>query len=238
MYTTSPKTLAISRAYTIFNNCCAAMYFSKQSALTHAHWRTLTYDDGTLLLPLLLLFRLESLPFLRLEFLSQNTQTLIRTWACVLVETYVRSDIGHIYIYYIPPPLTIHFSITRSVRYQPILHTLYYTLHTENAYCLSYRFLNNVVITTVIEMVEMVELLDARLGKRSVERVRYKINNLLHLVIVKYGDISLVLCISTRLRLVTILSSLMKYVIVKAWQRGYYAANSPSTRALVRVRGR
>ena len=65
-----------------------------------------------------------------------------------------------IYIYYIPPPLTVHFSMTRSVRYQPILHTLYYTLHTEHAYCLSYRFLNNVVITTVIEMVEMVEILD------------------------------------------------------------------------------
>ena len=87
------------------------------------------------------------------------------------------------------------------MRYQPILlHTLYYTLHTEHACCLSYRFLNNVVITTVIEMVEMVEILDGRLGKRSVERVRYVINNLLHLVIVKYGDISLVLCISTRLR--------------------------------------
>ena len=35
-------------------------------------------------------------------------------------------------------------------------------------------------------MVEMVEILDGRLGKRSVERVRYVINNLLHLVI---GDI-------------------------------------------------
>ena len=56
-------------------------------------------------------------------------------------------------------------------------------------------------------MVEMFEILDGRLGKRSVERLRYVINNLLHLVIVKYGDISLVLCISTRLRLVTILSS-------------------------------
>ena len=101
--------------------------------------------------------------------------------------------------------------MTRSVRYQPILHTLYYTLHTEHAYCLSYRFLNNVVTTTVIEMVE---ILDGRLGKRSVERVRYVINNLLHLVIVKYGDISLVLCISTRLRLVTILSLLVKYLVI------------------------
>ena len=105
----------------------------------------------------------------------------------------------HIYIFITyPPPLTVHFSMTRSVRYQPILHTLYYMLHTEHAYCLSYCFLNNVVITTVIEMVEMVEILDGRLGKRSVERVRYVINNLLHLVIVKYGVISLVLCISAR----------------------------------------
>ena len=118
-----------------------------------------------------------------------------------------------IYIYYIPLPITVHFSMTRSVRYQPILHTLYYTLHTEHAYCLSYHFFNNVVITTVIEMVEMVEILDGRLGKRSVERVRYVINNLLHLVIVKYGDISLILCISTRLRLV-ILSLLVKYLVI------------------------
>ena len=109
---------------------------------------------------------------------------------------------GDKYVYYIPPPLTVHFSMTRSVRYHPILHTLYYTLHTEHAYCLSYHFFNNVVITTVIEMVKMVEILDGRLGKRSVERVRYVIKNLLHLVIVKYGDILLVLCISTRLRLV------------------------------------
>ena len=105
--------------------------------------------------------------------------------------------------------------MTRSVRYQPILHTLYYTLHTEHAYCLSYRFFfNNVVITTVIEMVDMVEILDGRLGQRSVERVRYVINNILHLVIVKYEDISLVLCISTRLRLVTILSQLVKYLVI------------------------
>ena len=40
---------------------------------------------------------------------------------------------------YIPPPLTVHFPMIRSVRYQPILHTLYYTLHTEHAYCLSYE---------------------------------------------------------------------------------------------------
>ena len=73
---------------------------------------------------------------------------------------------------------------------------------------------DNVVITTVIEMVEMVVILNGRLGKRSVERVRYVINNLLHLVIVKYGVISLVLCISTRLRLVTILSQLVKYLVI------------------------
>ena len=79
--------------------------------------------------------------------------------------------------------------MTRSVRYQPILYTLYYTLHTEHAYCLSYRFLNNVVITTIIEVFEMVEVLDGRLGKHSVELVQYVINNLLHLVIVKYGVI-------------------------------------------------
>ena len=44
--------------------------------------------------------------------------------------------------------------------------------------------------------------------------VRYVINNLLHLVIVKYGVLSLVLCISTRLRLVTILMLLVKYLII------------------------
>ena len=68
--------------------------------------------------------------------------------------------------------------------------------------------------TTVIEMVEMVEIFYGRLGKRSVERVRYVLNNLLHLVIVKYGVISLVLCISTCLRLVTILSLLVKYLVI------------------------
>ena len=111
-------------------------------------------------------------------------------------------------------PAHCTFSMTRSMIYQPILHTLYYTLHTGHAYCLSYRFLKNVVITTVTEMVEMVEILDGRLGKLSVERVRYVINNLLHLVIVKYGVISFVLCIFTRLRLVTILSLLMKYLVI------------------------
>ena len=60
----------------------------------------------------------------------------------------------------------------------------------------------------------MVEIMDDRFGKRSVGHVRYVINNLLHLVIVKYGVISLVLCISTRLRLVTILTSLVKYLVI------------------------
>ena len=50
------------------------------------------------------------------------------------------NTVTYISIYYIPPPLTVHFSMTRSVRYQPIFNTLYYTLHTEHAYCLSYRF--------------------------------------------------------------------------------------------------
>ena len=66
-------------------------------------------------------------------------------------------------------------------------------IHTEHAYSLSYHYLNSVVITTVIKMVEMVEILDGRLGQCSVERVNYVINNLLHLVILKYVDISLVL---------------------------------------------
>ena len=79
-------------------------------------------------------------------------------------------------------------------------------LHTEHAYCVSYH--------TVIEMVEMVGILDGRLGKRSVEQVRYVINNLLHLVIVKNGVISLVLSISTRLRLMIILSLLVKYLVI------------------------
>ena len=60
----------------------------------------------------------------------------------------------------------------------------------------------------------MVEIMDERFSKHSVERVRYVINNLLHLVIVKCGVISLVLCISTRLRLVTILTSLVKYLVI------------------------
>ena len=76
--------------------------------------------------------------------------------------------------------------MTRSARYQLIFNGLKFTLHRAHV-------LNNVVITTAVAMVEMVEILDGRVDKRSVERVRYVINNLLHLVIVKYGVISLVL---------------------------------------------
>ena len=109
-----------------------------------------------------------------------------------------------LYIYYIPSPLTVLFPVTRSLRYQPIFHTLYFMLHCAHV-------LNDVVLTTVIEKVE---IMDGRVGKHPVERVRYVINNLLHLVIVKYGVISLVLCISTRLHLVTILMLLVKYIII------------------------
>ena len=37
------------------------------------------------------------------------------------------------------------------------------------------RVFNNVVITTIIDMVEMVEKLHGRVGKHSVERIRYVI---------------------------------------------------------------
>ena len=83
------------------------------------------------------------------------------------------------------------FSVKVLVFSEPVT---YYTPYITR-YTLSMRvvlvtaFFNNVVISTVIEIVEMVEILDGRLGQRSVERVRYVINNSLHLVIVKYGDI-------------------------------------------------
>ena len=50
--------------------------------------------------------------------------------------------------------LTVQFPIMRNVRYQPIFHTLYFVLHRA-------RVLHDVVITTVIEMVE---ILDGRVG--------------------------------------------------------------------------
>ena len=56
----------------------------------------------------------------------------------------------------------------------------------------------------------MVEILDGRVGKSSVERVRYVINNLYNQVIMKYDVIPIVVCICTRLRLVKILMSLVK----------------------------
>ena len=96
------------------------------------------------------------------------------------------------YIYY-------HFPITRSMRYQTISHTLCFMLHCTFIW-------NNVVLTMVFEMVE---ILDGRVVKCSVEGVRYVINNLLNLIIVKYGVISLVLCICTHLWLVKILTLLM-----------------------------
>ena len=68
----------------------------------------------------------------------------------------------------------------RSVRYQPIFNTLYFTLHCA-------WVLNNVVLSTALKWL----IMDGRVGKRSVERVRYVINNL---VIVKYGVISLLVC--------------------------------------------
>ena len=70
-----------------------------------------------------------------------------------------------------------HIAVDLNTLESGSLRSPIYTLHPEHTYCLSYRFLNNVVITTVIEMVEMVYILDRRLGKRSVEQVRYVINN-------------------------------------------------------------
>ena len=96
--------------------------------------------------------------------------------------------------------------MTCSTRYQPIFNRLKFML-----YCA--RVLNNVVITTVIEMVEMVEILDGRVGKCSVERVKCN-KQFITLGHCENEVISLVLCISTRLRLVTILTLLMKYIII------------------------
>ena len=163
------------------------------------------------LLSLWFCFLLHSILFL-ISQTSYRTYKIISSYELVMGTIFL---VYYIYIFftYLPRSLYI-FQWRVAWDISPLLHTLYYTLHTEHAYCLSYRYLNNVDITTVIEMVEMVEILDGRLGQHSVERVRYVINNLLHLVIVKYGDISLVLCISTRLRLVTILSLLVKYLVI------------------------
>ena len=56
--------------------------------------------------------------------------------------------------YYIPYVLTEYFPIMRSVRYQPVIHTLYFMPHHTHV-------LHNVVRTTIIEMVE---ILDGRVG--------------------------------------------------------------------------
>ena len=71
----------------------------------------------------------------------------------------------HIYLLHTSPAHTVQFPMMRNE-----FHILYFTLHCT-------RVLNDVVITTIIEMVEMVEILDRRVGKRLVERVRYVINN-------------------------------------------------------------
>ena len=102
---------------------------------------------------------------------TQYVALALRRLPCIFLDIYI-------IIYYTPPPLTVHFPMMHSVRYQPIFHTLYFMLPCA---CI----LNIVVITTVIEIVEMVEILNGRLGKHSVERVRYVINNLLYLAIVK-----------------------------------------------------
>ena len=47
-------------------------------------------------------------------------------------------------IYFIPPPLTVHFPMTRNMRYQPIFNGLKFMLHRS-------RVLNNIVITTVLK---------------------------------------------------------------------------------------
>ena len=73
------------------------------------------------------------------------------------------------------------------------------------------RVLNNVVITTVIEMVEMVQILDGRVGKRSVERVRYVINTLSHCEIWSHFTRTLYFHSPS---LVTILALLVKYVVI------------------------
>ena len=57
----------------------------------------------------------------------------------------------------------------RNMIYHPIFHTLNFMLHCA-------RILNNVVVLTTV--IEMAEILDGRARKRSVERVRYVINNI------------------------------------------------------------
>ena len=53
-----------------------------------------------------------------------------------------------------------------------ILHTLYYTLHTEHAYCLSYRFFNNVVILPSLKWLK---------------RLKYTMEDLVSVQLSEYG---------------------------------------------------
>ena len=101
---------------------------------------------------------------LKLLYLTLNMCVFgLRNSAYAVNLTYGRHTNGQ----HISPEISIeHSSVGLASLAQ--LHTLYYTLHTEHAYCFSYLFMNNVVITTVIEMVEMVEILNGRLGKRSI----------------------------------------------------------------------
>ena len=59
--------------------------------------------------------------FLAPEFNSRNTHVhmRIRNRRMYILHT----SPAHC-TYYIPPPLTVHFPMTRSMRYQPILHTI------------------------------------------------------------------------------------------------------------------
>ena len=89
-----------------------------------------------------------------------------------------------------------HCPIMCSMRYQPISHTLYFTLHCAHV-------LNNVVLNTIIEMIK---ILNGRVGKHSVNKVCNK-----QFITLSHCEvISLAVCICTRLRLVKILTLLVK----------------------------
>ena len=96
--------------------------------------------------------------------------------------------------------------MTCSVTYQPIFNGLKFMLHRA-------LVLNNVVITTVIEMVEMVEILDGRVCNRSVERkvCNKQFITLGHCEIWSHFTRTLYF---HRLRLMKILTLLMKYLVI------------------------
>ena len=73
-------------------------------------------------------------------------------------------------IYYIPSSITAQFPIMRRLKYQVISHTLYLTLHCAR-------------VLSSYTAIEMIEILNGQVGKRSVERIMYVIK---FLVIVKY----------------------------------------------------